>query len=143
MTETRIRAALRIVGFSCSPDKITELLGVLPTQFWNAGDTVKGTSMMRPTNGWELSSQISGDRDLSEHVSDVLCQINCSHQSFADFMQDGSTLISCVLYITGDDRPLVFFSNGIIKIIHQINAGIDIDIYHLSNEPTISVLPAQ
>jgi len=73
----------------------------------------------------------------------VLCQINCSHQSFADFMQDGSTLISCVLYITGDDRPLVFFSNEIIKIIHQINAGIDIDIYHLSNEPTISVLPAQ
>jgi len=46
-------------------------------------------------------------------------------------MQDGSTLISCVLYITGDDRPSVFFSNEIIRVIHQMNAGVDIDIYHL------------
>lgn len=132
MVKSRTKAAFRLSGFSCSPKAITKALGLCPTRSWILGDVITGTTLKRQSSGWELATRLSEDRDISDHVNDIIEQLDPILEKLNGLQYGGSSLISCVLYIFGDERPPIYISSSLMRKIYEIEADFDVDLYNIS-----------
>lgn len=131
----KIRVDLRIIGFNCSPDEITSSLGVFPTRTWEAGMLIyeKGSRRYKE-NGWELSSGLGENSSFEEQVDAIVEKIHSHLESFIAVCSAYYVELSCAMYIASDDEestPPFHIKKRALKILSQIDAEIDVDIYVL------------
>lgn len=144
---TEIACEFLLTGVGFNPDEITILLGIQPTKTWRLGDLVPRTSLRRKHDGWLLS--IGYEHLDEEHSIDLMSQVR---RLFDRLQPDTAKLIdictrlqlesslNCVLYIRGNERPAVHFDPDIIQWLAQLQAEIDIDLYHLPKKPRSTVV---
>jgi hypothetical protein len=138
---TKIASHFILTGVGFDPDEITSLLGVQPTRTWRFDDPVPRTLLRRKHDAWFLS--IGYERLDEEHTIDLMSQVR---RIFDRLQPDTAKLIdictrlklqpvlSCVLYIEGNDRPAVHFDTDIVQWLAQLQAEIDVDLYYLPIE---------
>jgi hypothetical protein len=134
-----------IRGFDFDPDKITELTGVEPTKVSRVGSPVSWASRIKSgvipkikVNQWKIKSNLDPLTDLDTQVRVLIQNLQ---PGWAEFVKLGSQyggVFSCVVWDYSDSRPAICFDNDIIKVVAELNAGIQVSVYSLEKEESDS-----
>ncbi len=80
-----INLEIRITGFPCTPDEVTQTLGVQPTRFWHSGDSGHDdTNQQSHENGWVIASGIPQNEEFQTHMEALLAIIEPRLDAFTD-----------------------------------------------------------
>ncbi|MBD2307081.1 DUF4279 domain-containing protein [Chroococcidiopsis sp. FACHB-1243] len=138
MTSSKISVSFTILGTDSNsedldPDKITAIVGIQPTKMWKVGDLVSKRSTLRhKQNGWSFKSKLEESATLEDHISYIFEQLKPNWQNLVEICTHYYTEIECAIYFYEDDIPAIHFERQSLKLISELNAEIDIDIYDLS-----------
>jgi len=128
-----IKARFTIAGFECSPEEITQILGIRPTKTWLRGEPVTSKAKnVYKENGWTLTSPCNPvSSTLDEQVDALISIIPPRIQAFAKLPAGVYIELACIIRVADYSQPVIGFSANTIRIIAQIGANIDVGIYDL------------
>ena len=127
-----IRVTLRLVGFEGSPEEITNLLGIQPTETWRRDDPVPDTLLRRRDNCWMVAAPCEPTIPLGEQVDILLEFVLPAATRFATLPPDVIVLLSCAVYDYTRDVVLAL-SKVAVQRLASLGAEIDIDYYDMSS----------
>ena len=131
---TEVKIQLFIKGFKCSPEKITQLLGISPTETWVKGEPIRGArSAVYKFNGWNLESSTAETTSPEEQVDALLAVIKPHSERFKSLPPDAQLDLSCAIYAYDDSQRVFYFSAEAVKELAKISAPISIAYYDLTN----------
>lgn len=130
---SEIKARLTVAEFECSPEEVTNLLGICPTKTWLCGETVTPRAKnVHKSNGCILISPRDPVNSTVDVQVDSLISIITPHiEAFAKLPAGVYIELSCIIRVADYGRPVVGFSADTVRVLAQIGANIDIDIYDL------------
>ena len=101
-----------------------------PTGTWKTGDRVQGTQILRKHSGWVWSTPREESIDLGEQVAALLERLGPFLSRINEVREELGleAEISCAIYIEGQ-TPAVHSDRSVLKLINQLEAEIDLDIY--------------
>lgn len=123
-----IYAYLKIVSDSISTEYICEKTKINFDEILKKGEKIPKLDIIRKSNSCKLSSKISNNNELSEHLLSLLEQLEPYSDSLLDLSNESdiTIFIQCVLYFKRP--PAVYFDKNIVEKISKIGAEIDIDM---------------
>jgi hypothetical protein len=128
--ENTISVRLDILSLDHDPSEITTLTGLIPTKTWKKGELVSTRGSMRyKHNGWCVKSKVAESEDLDTHVESILSQIQSGWEMLTKVSCDYEIVLACHLFVRGPQVPAIHFGKRITKLLSEINAAIDVDIY--------------
>jgi hypothetical protein len=129
--ENEYQAYLRIAGFHCHPDEITRILGLDPTETWIEGEEYLSPGMRetghRKFSFWAKESPLL-EGDLDEKMEALITVIRPHASRFRELPEVTALVIQGVIQ-ADDFMPGVGFTRDQIKVIADIGATIDVDIF--------------
>lgn len=128
---TQVRISFIITGVGVNPVDITSYIGVKPTETWHAGDRIQESELKCKYDGWCLSSDREDSLYLDEQVQSILNKIQ-PHTTKIKQLCNKLNLkieVACAVYIENNEIPSIHFDEEIVKIIADLRAEIDIDLY--------------
>lgn len=132
--EFKISVSFELKGSELEPEKITALLGIIPTKTWRVNDLVHPKAgVRRKSNGWSLKSKLDKSAELDEHIKSIFEQLQPSWQSLVEICQQYDAIIDCVAY-GYKQIPAICLDKDIVRKTAELNAEIDVDIYFLPND---------
>jgi hypothetical protein len=132
--EFEISVSFELKGSELEPEKITALLGIIPTKIWRVNDLVHPKAgVRRKSNGWSLKSNLDQSADLDEHIKSIFEELQPSWQSLVEICKQYDALISCAVY-RYQQIPAIDLDKDIVKKAAELNAGIDVDVYYLPKD---------
>lgn len=138
MSQHRISVDLRIADFECSPEELTNIIGISPTRTWRQGDLVTPRTAHRyKENGWELSSGVSQHESFDNHVNALLDIIEPKIDAFIEIGSKYFATLSCAIYMYDNSEnslPWPHFTKRSMAVLHHIGAEVDFDLYILPSE---------
>jgi hypothetical protein len=130
--ENKVR--LVVLGFDCSPEHISTLLGVEPTKSWLKGEPVHPRATnTHAENGWMRASPSDPTVASAEEGIRALLQLFQDPTVFARLPKQSTVQLTCTLF-GYEYRPYVYVPAELVRTIATIGASIDIDTYDLSDE---------
>lgn len=133
MKRNQIEVSLRIVGFECQPEEITQELGIQPTKVWQKGEQRNARGIMRnKQNGWGISSGIGRHKGFEHHMDALMMLIEPHLSSFTRVCNQYHTELSCAVYMyydNGESIPWLGFDKRAVEFLHRIGAVVDFDMY--------------
>jgi len=129
-----ISVLFELRGSELEPEKITALLGIIPTKTWRVNDLVHPKAgVRRKSNGWSLKSQLDKSAELDEHIKSIFEELQPSWQSLVEICKQYDALISCAVY-GYQQIPAIDLDKDIVRKAAELNAGIDVDVYYLPKD---------
>ncbi|EIJ41059.1 hypothetical protein BegalDRAFT_0135 [Beggiatoa alba B18LD] len=130
--KNEIVIGLTITDFNELPSEITKILGVQPSKTWCKGDLISKSGIIRhKQNGWKLCSSLSKSQSFKEHEKDLLDKILLFKDKFKNLPSECNVEFSCYVDIYNEDIPELSLEKDTVKVLSEINASVDIDIYFL------------
>ena len=142
---TQIKIILTIFGDLLIPEKFTELISIIPTNFWNKGDKIpprKGLIRkdskvpLRKESAWEYSTGFIKTLD-SEEVSKQIDTVFGDKIVFLkQYIKENNleVVLNVIVEIVDHHIPSIHFNKKMIQLCNELNAEIDIDMYLLDND---------
>jgi hypothetical protein len=106
------------------------LTGIIPSSVWKIGESPRPGAAKYKRSGWNLESDLPRSTDLEEHVKRVLEMLRPGWDNMKKFTERFDAEISGVVYIVGDNIPAIHVDKASIKLMTELNAELDIDLYH-------------
>ena len=129
-----ISVLFELRGSELEPEKITALLGIIPTKTWRVNDLVHPKAgVRRKSNGWSLKSQLDKSAELDEHIKSIFEELQPSWQSLVEICKQYDAMISCTVY-RYKLTPFIYFDKDIVRKTAELNAQIDVDLYFLPED---------
>lgn len=128
--EPQIQIALVINSDSLHPDKITELIGVIPTEMYVKGELIAGTIRPRDVSSWCYSlTDIVDHYDLGEALAKLIEILAPKAEQISSACKSHGleAIFSCGIDVV-DESPSIYISPEIIFEISRFGASLDIDI---------------
>lgn len=129
--DTKILASIVFTGDDFDPEEITSYIGLKPSKIWYKGEKIQNSAIKRKKNGWLLSTGREISLDLDIQIREITDSIKPHISKIIEICQKFNleTELSCAIYIEDDKIPSIHFEKDILKIISDLKAEIDIDIY--------------
>jgi len=128
--ESEIWAAFTLTGDDLDPDTVTAVTQLTPSDTWRKGDPFGRAGVMRhERSGWSMKSSLPLDRELEDHIRNVLDGLRPRWSSVVPLTEIYATEIECVVKSYGGDRPALHIDAEVLKSIADLNAALDIDLY--------------
>jgi hypothetical protein len=136
----RARARLTVLSDDLHPEELTRRMGIDPDRSWRKGDLTRARRP-QPHHGWELTSRLSDDRPVEDHLADVLERTAPIAGSVAAMARDPAVhSVRLMLSRSGDNwNPGLTISPEAIRQLDGLGIGVDIDIYVLPED--VNTLP--
>ena len=127
-----IKVNMVITGFECSPEHITNLIGVNPTKVWKRGEIVHPKAKnIHKESGWLLSSQCDAvNSSIDEQISTLSNVITPILGNFHKLPEGLEIELSCIINAY-EYMPPICFSTDSVAFASKLGASIDVDIYDL------------
>src|SRR5262249_38378634 len=122
----------RVTGFSEAPSEMLRKLGIKAPDRWKAGDSrATNTILKHKENGFRVRAtrQVA---DFEERVKRLVVKVYPFKSQLAELKADCQ--LACVFYLSGSERPVVFFSKEVLARLAELEASIDVDFYYLGEE---------
>lgn len=131
MDNTNIRVEFRIMGSNFDPIKITESLGVAPTETWKEGDRIRNSDRKRSYTAWMFSTEVEETLDIGIKMEEIMSLFFPHINTLCELKKqyDLDFCIDIIVVIENNEPPAVYFSNSFIEFLAMIKARIDIDTY--------------
>ena len=126
-----------LLGFECSPDDITQKLGVEPTETRLKGEMREiGEGKHRREkenieNAWILRSELPRNTPIEKHIENLLNKIAPHKQNFIDVAKSYVFQFNCAIYYY-EANPGILLSPTILKKAGELNIPLSFDIYCLA-----------
>lgn len=124
-----LQVALIISSFSCTPEQLTDLLGVSPSDTWLTGDPIGVGSGKRKFSGWRLKAPVSHGAPLGEHVA-WLIQSLPNNLNFTSVTSHWEVELAVVAHLYRT-TPEMHLSSAQVAQVGRWNASVDVDLYIL------------
>jgi hypothetical protein len=111
-------------------ERITEILGIKPTEAWNAGEISPRTG--RPYRGmhWAWSDNTIDDtHPMREHIDSILLWFGTVSDRLRQLWVDYDLVIQCVGHYPQSCGPGIHFDREVIRRAAQLGLAIDCDFY--------------
>jgi hypothetical protein len=131
--QSEIKAKLIVRNFECSPEEITQLLNICPTQIWRRGEPVTSRAKnVHKNNGWLLASPCDPVGSSIESQIDSLFSVVAPHaDTFAKLPVGTNVELYCVMYVADYREPIIIFPSDTVKMLAKLGASVGIDIYDI------------
>jgi hypothetical protein len=126
----RARARLTVISDELPPEELTRRVGIDPDRSWRRGDRTEARRP-QPHHGWELTSRLSEDRPVEDHLADLLERTAPVAKAVAAIARDPAVAsVRLMLSRTGDNwNPGLSISPDAIRKLDDLGLALDIDIY--------------
>ena len=133
--EPEVRVAFTLTGLGIDPDVITEGIGLRPTKTWRLGEKNQNTKVRRKYDGWSIVMKRHRSADLGQEIrrllEPILPHANAIRKTCEEY--DLEAEVGCAVYVS-DETPAMYLDSDIIKLLADLNAEFDIDLYILPPE---------
>lgn len=133
MEQNRAYAYLRIVGFPCSVEELTQRIGLSPSEAWSAGEESALSKQPRKANAWHLRSRLAESESLERHVVDVLDQVRGRESIMLGVAKDYGAILECVGYFH-EYYPGFSLDAPTVRRLAECGLALDLDFYHYFTE---------
>lgn len=123
---------LRITSLDRTPEEITTLVGLMCDRSWHIGDKRSKTVISEITNGWILNSGLPKSASLETHIQELLERLTPHASKIQTLSHQASVELSIVVYAS--TPPALNFDKTVIRLLSQLGASLDIDLYVTDNE---------
>jgi len=130
-TYTKVRVDFLISEADLPLDDITRELGIMPSMIIRRGQPIAGGKSAYRWDAWYLSSGLSPDTYLENHVRAVLQQIHPLRNKVRSLCARLNTVpeVSACVESFGADRPPLHVDEHMVRQIADLGASFDIDFY--------------
>ena len=131
ISNTNIRASLRIIGEDFDVQKITEVLEIHPSKTWNKGDFIRNTEKKRTYTAWMYNTGLMESLNINtsiKQIKEVFFQKVDKIVALKN-LYDLDISIDFVIVIENEEPPAIYFDPAFIKFAAEIGAKFDIDTY--------------
>jgi hypothetical protein len=127
---TRREYAYFSVAGQGNHDKITERLGIEPSQAWSEGD-IRRSGGTYPCARWRFDSGLPDTEPLEKHISALLDRLQACPAAVRSLAPDYSGTIQCVGYYPATGHG-VHIDHRLVKSAAHLGLQFDLDFYFLS-----------
>ncbi len=126
-----------LFGFECLPEKITEKLGIEPTEtrrkdeYRTIGKGKHERKRINKENAWLLKSELSRSVPIEKHIEHLLNKIKPYKQNFIEIAKQYSFELTAAIYYY-EVNPGINLESKILKEIAELNMELGLDIYCLA-----------
>ena len=127
---TTIRLSFCIYGDYFEVDRVTDIIGLTPTETAYKGDRLK--YRVSEETFWEYNFAPLETLLIEDNLQVFAAQVMPCLQALSSFIREfslTSKLLFCVEMSPEESCPAIVFDNRILDILHRLNAWIDIDMY--------------
>ena len=127
---TTIRLSFCIYGDYFEVDRVTDIIGLSPTQTAYKGDRLK--YRVSEETFWEYNFAPLETLLIEDNLQVFAAQVTPCLEELASFIKAfalTSKLLFCVEMSPEESCPAIVFDNKILELLHRLNAWIDIDMY--------------
>ena len=127
---TTIRLSFCIYGDYFDVDRVTDIIGLLPTQTAYKGDRLK--YRVSEETFWEYNFAPLETLLIEDNLEVFAAQVMPCFPALSSFIKAfalTSKLLVCVEMSPKESCPAIVFDNKILELLHKLNAWIDIDMY--------------
>ena len=127
---TTIRLSFCIYGDYFDVDKVTDIIGLSPTETAYKGDQLK--YRVSEETFWEYNYAPLETLLIEDNLQVFAAQVMPCLEELASFIKAfslTSKLLVCVEMSPKESCPAIVFDNKILELLHRLNAWIDIDMY--------------
>ena len=127
---TTIRLSFCIYGDYFDVDKVTDIIGLSPTETAYKGDQLK--YRVSEETFWEYNFAPIETLLIEDNLQVFAAQIIPCLPALSSFIKAfalTSKLLVCVEMSPKESCPAIVFDNKILELLHKLNAWIDIDMY--------------
>lgn len=123
---------LDISSFKEHPLDIAKILGIQPSRIRLEGELVYSNALIRhKENGLEISSSLSRSHPFMEHIDSLSKILIPLKDKFKNLPSTCEIMLSCHIYIYEEGMPAICLDVNMVKLLSDLNAEIDIDLYYL------------
>jgi hypothetical protein len=140
MSEPNQQYAYFTVTGLFDPDEVTKAVGVEPTESWQQGVANPSNGRERKFSRWSLESRLSRDADLSDHIKDVLDQLDKSMDGFKKIVsrygEDDERFGACMQLVGyfHSFYPGFNLSAQTVRRLAEYGLSSDFDFYYLYDD---------
>ena len=127
---TTIRLSFCIYGDYFEVDRVTDIIGLSPTQTAHKGDQLK--YRVSEETFWEYNFAPLETLLIEDNLQVFAAQVTPCLEELTSFIKAfalTSKLLFCVEMSSEESCPAIIFDNKILELLHRLNAWIDIDMY--------------
>ena len=116
-------------------NRITEIIGVNPTEAFTGGAMIPGRNVSYGSTSWILESTLDRNRPLhdclEEHIENVISKAETFKDKLEQLRPDYDLFIQCVARYLGWNLGFNL-SSGLLRRVANLGLFIDFDLYSLS-----------
>jgi hypothetical protein len=125
----RIHVYFGVIGFSGSPDAVTELLGIAPTSAWATGDPgIRGQP--RRFARWALASPAGEDASVEDQLAALLPLLEARAAAVAEAARRFEAAIQCAACFR-EANPGFHLDAALVARVAALGLSLDFDLYCL------------
>ena len=127
---TTIRLSFCIYGDYFEVDRVTDIIGLTPTETAYKGDPLK--YRVSEETFWEYNFAPIETLLIEDNLQVFAAQVTPCLEALSSFIKAfslTSKLLFCVEMSPEESCPAIVFDNKILELLHRLNAWIDIDMY--------------
>ena len=127
---TTIRLSFCIYEDYFEVDRVTDIIGLTPTETAYKGDPLK--YRVSEETFWEYNFAPLETLLIEDNLQVFAAQVMPCLEALASFIKAfalTSKLLFCVEMSPEESCPAIVFDNKILELLHRLNAWIDIDMY--------------
>lgn len=129
-TYPELRVGLELASDYLEAERITDLLGLQPTNSWRAGNAHQGGGPARTSHGWVLTMPPRPAVDFIDLVQQLLEQIEPAHEALRRLVDDYGVQAKISLVGTVSEIvPAMFFDNGLLARLTSLRVSLDVDLF--------------
>ncbi len=123
-------AYLRVIGSGCHT-KITDALGMEPTNSWSEGD-IGPNKRPRKETSWQLESGLDDTNPVEDHLNKLFKALEPIQEQIFALSQSYEIYIQCVGYFPPSGHGIHLDKEMITKAA-RLGAAFDLDFYYVSD----------
>jgi hypothetical protein len=131
--KTQVMVYFSLFGDEFPINKVTERLGITPTETYKRGDLIPNRSFAhyRKETSWDLGTVYTVSLDVNDQLQQILDKLQDKSSIINEIKENYS--IECkffiVIRIEKGNTPALYLKKDIIKFASSIEAEFDVDLY--------------
>ncbi len=121
-----LKVSLVLMNFDEKHDKITQILGVQPTEIRSKDKPFPEGTFIN-NNLWILESSIES-LDVEVHINDLISRVP-KYNDLNGQIQNWTAIFQCMMELKSEYQPIVHLSEYTINKMSKMKCSFDIDYY--------------
>ena len=132
---TKIRIDFMFQDFDKTPQEVSKAIGINSDKAHMKGETLERNPKVKwKNNTWLISSKVNEKEPFETHLDDIIKKIDSRFENFISISKTCNTYLNCVISMYDGDRPFINFNRKQLKILNELNAEIEFDIYNFQSK---------